>query len=59
MDTDIKPRKPHPEDYLKWPDGSWCQREVLDEYPHMSDDYEVVFVNTPEWEEFDAELRAR
>ena len=37
-------------DVCRWPDGTWCYREDLDEYRYMSDDYEVVAHESPEWE---------
>lgn len=52
MDHNITERKPHNDDILKWSDGSWCAREDLGEYPHMSDDYEVLFFESDEWQEF-------
>ena len=39
----------HPEDVFLWPDGTWCYREDSYQYSYMSDDYEVLKVDTPEW----------
>lgn len=39
----------NPDDIALWPDGTWCHRCELAEYNFMSDDYEVVPVETPEW----------
>jgi len=44
----IKPANPN--DVLRWPDGSWCYREYLNEYTWMSDDYEVLTQEHPEYE---------
>lgn len=38
-------------DILIWPDGTWCFREHLSQYGHMSDDYQTLAVDTPEWEQ--------
>ena len=27
-----------------WPDGTWCLKEDIEEYTHMSDDYFIVSV---------------
>lgn len=37
-------------DVVRWPDGTWCYAEDLHEYSWMSDDYEVL---TPEHPEYD------
>lgn len=39
------------EDAILWADGTWCYREELEQMTHMSDDYQVFFVGTPEWEQ--------
>lgn len=55
MDTNITERKPHNDDVLTWPDGSWCVRQDIGEYPHMSAtdaDCTVLFFETNEWYEF-------
>lgn len=43
----------HPEDICVWSDGTWCFREEVHSYTHMSDDYHVLFVDTPQWKAFD------
>lgn len=40
------------DDILVWPDDTWCFRQFLDEYAHMSDDFRVIPVDTPEWDAF-------
>ncbi len=50
IDGSIKPASDH--DVMLWPDGTWCYREDLEEYSHMSDDYQVIPVNTPSHAEF-------
>jgi hypothetical protein len=44
----IKLASPH--DLLRWPDGTICARSELAEYDWMSDDFEVIVVDSPEWE---------
>ena len=40
------------EDILLWPNGSWCYRyELEDNFGHLSDDYVVIPVDTPRWQE--------
>ena len=41
--------KPSSEDVLVWADGTWCYRCELHEMNHMSDDYEVFYLDTPDW----------
>ena len=45
-------RKPDPDDVMVWPDGTWCYRTELGSMTHMSDDYYVLFADTPEWAAF-------
>lgn len=42
------------DDIFLWPDGTYATREdvELGEYSHMSDDYKVLFVDSPEWNDF-------
>lgn len=42
-------RETNPDDIALWPDGTWCYMSERSEYTYMSDDYEVVPVETPEW----------
>ena len=42
----------HPEDIIVWPCGTWCCRENLEEYTHMSDDFKVISYNDDEWDTF-------
>lgn len=37
------------EDVMLWPDGTWCFRQYLGEHSHMSDDFEVLPVNSARW----------
>lgn len=37
------------EDIMLWPDGTWCYRDEVAEFTHMSDDYEVVEAFTDRW----------
>jgi len=49
--TEIRNKNaPDGEDIIRWPDGSWCYREELDEYGWKSDDYETIPFGTAEWE---------
>lgn len=47
----IKPASP--DDILRWPDGTWCYRSELWGMQHMSDDYEVITQDHPEYEHFE------
>lgn len=40
------------DDIFAWPDGTYCYRRELEEMTHMSDDWCVYYVDTPEFEEF-------
>ena len=40
------------EDIIVWPDESWCYRDELHEFTHMSDDYRVIPFGTSEWATF-------
>ena len=42
MDSNIKEDD---EDVILWPDGYWCFRFELEEHPHRSDDYRVIYCN--------------
>lgn len=46
------PPTPQPDDVCLWPDGTYCTRDELSQYQHMSDDYRIIHVNTFEWTEF-------
>lgn len=48
MSTTI--RKASPDDILRWADGTWCFRYELHEMTHMSDDFEVITEEHPEYE---------
>ena len=37
------------DDILRWADGTWCYRHELSQHNHMSDDYEVIAFNGPDW----------
>lgn len=37
------------DDIIVWPDGTWCERENIHEYEHMSDDRTVLWADSPEW----------
>lgn len=39
------------EDICLWSDGTWCHRFELEEMTHMSDDFEVIPVDSPRYEE--------
>lgn len=41
-----------PDDIVLWPDGCWCIREELPGYEWKSDDYQVLFVDSPEYVKF-------
>lgn len=42
----------HPDDVFVWPDGFWCFREEHSDDDSLSDDFEVLRVDTPEYDEF-------
>lgn len=50
--------KQDPEDICLWADGTWCYRDELPQYSHMSDDYEVVPFNTVRYWDLQSELDA-
>lgn len=33
-----------------WPDGTWCYTDELEDFTWMSDDYQIIREDTPEWE---------
>lgn len=41
--------KPDGVDYCLWPDGTWCERDEVEEMNHMSDDYIVLSVT--DWDD--------
>lgn len=43
-------RPANPEDILRWPDGTTCYRYELQFFQHLSDDYEVIPLESPEHE---------
>lgn len=43
------------EDIFEWPDGTWCFRENYDEMGHMSDDFLVIPVGDPAWDDITQE----
>lgn len=43
---------PDPEDVILWPDYTWCWRHELSEMNHKSDDFQIVYAGTKEWEDF-------
>ena len=45
-------RKPDPDDVLVWADNTWCYRSESESMSHMSDDYRVLFAESPEWVAF-------
>lgn len=38
-----------PEDIFLWACGTWCYRYEHDEFTHMSDDFEILKFDSPEW----------
>lgn len=40
------------EDILLWSDDTWCCRYELEEMTHKSDDYEVLYFDSEEYNEF-------
>lgn len=38
--------EPSDDDLIVWPDGTTCYRSELSEFGYMSDDYEVIPVDT-------------
>lgn len=43
-------------DYLVWPDGTWCMAEDMEGYHFMSDDFRVIKFGTQEWMDFYKEV---
>jgi hypothetical protein len=39
-------------DILVWADNTWCYRSELSEMSHMSDDYDILYIGTDEYEDF-------
>lgn len=53
--TNIVPKEEHEtslEDICSWPDGTWCCREEIEDYTYTSDDYIILYFNTPEYNQF-------
>lgn len=42
----------HPDDIFVWADGSWCYRCELWEMDYKSDDFCVIYIDTPEHKAF-------
>jgi hypothetical protein len=38
-----------PDDIVLWPCGTWCFRDEVGYYAHMSDDSRVISVDSPDW----------
>lgn len=47
-----KSPKRHPDDIIVWPDKTWCYREELWKMDYMSDDFCVIYIDTPEHKAF-------
>jgi len=45
----IRPRQSPGDDLIVWPDGTMCFASELDEYQHMSDDFERVAYSSDRW----------
>jgi hypothetical protein len=41
--------KPDPDDLFVWADDTWCYRSEAESMSHKSDDYRVLFADSPEW----------
>jgi hypothetical protein len=39
------------EDICLWADGTWCYLFELEEMNHMSEDYEIIPVDSPRYED--------
>lgn len=39
------------EDIFLWPDETWCYRSEIQEMNHMSDDFKILSVDSPEYNE--------
>lgn len=39
------------DDVILWPCGTWCYRDELPEFTHMSDDYRVLNYMSGDWRE--------
>lgn len=44
------------DDILLWADGTWCYRDELSEFSHMSDDWEVIPYGSHRWQAMHWEL---
>jgi hypothetical protein len=42
-------------DIMLWADGTMCYRQELSQMSHMSDDFEVISVDTARWQELHKE----
>lgn len=40
------------DDFIVWPDGTWCFRFELAEHTHKSDDFVVHKYDSPDWHAF-------
>lgn len=40
------------EDILVWPNGDWCYRYQHAEMSHLSDDYDILWAESPGWLDF-------
>lgn len=40
------------EDVFLWPDATWCYRYQREAYSHMSDDYQILYFDSPEYNLF-------
>ena len=39
------------DDVCLWPDGTWCYYDEIEEMSHMSDDFEIVPVDSARYHE--------
>lgn len=53
MTTETAPRyEATSEDFFVWSDGTYCVRSELSGFTYMSDDWEVLYFGSPEWQAF-------
>lgn len=52
MNNTKKPPEPSLCDLMVWPDGEWCFRDEYPEIPFKSDDYQIIYHGTEEYNNF-------
>jgi len=50
--VEVSSYEPSSEDLILWADGTWAYREDMDDMAHMSDDYQIIFFESPIYDEY-------